>query len=164
MHSTGHRKQSQHLRFSALEITFCLDNIMDRLMPSTADKLFTHFLQINGRLLASKKKMSPRFNQLSTLKPRPFPPPFCQSIIVPKQQTVKKTFSISKIGQKRRNNSEWQMGCSTPCQKWKVNELQKGKLLNYRLGGQQFQFKFSIYAFFTANHAWRSDGWEMWGN
>lgn len=34
-------------RLSALEITFCLDNIMDRLMPSTVDKLFTHFPQIN---------------------------------------------------------------------------------------------------------------------
>jgi len=33
--------------------------------------------------------------------------------------------------------------------------LPKGKLLNYRFGGQQFliKFSFSIYAFCTANHA-----------
>lgn len=102
----------------------------------------------------------------STLNPQtPTLPPALLSVNHRTKTTNgEKTFSISKIGQKRRNNSEWQMGCSTPCQKWKVNELQKGKLLNYRLGGQQFQFKFSIYAFFTANHAWRSDGWKMWGN
>jgi len=92
-------------------------------MPSTVDKLFTHFSEsIEG---TSPQSGNCRRGSIN-FRPRPLYS-VCQSSL--QNKSSEKTFSIPKIGQKRWNNSKRQMQLLHAMSRMKSKRVAEGKIV-----------------------------------